>query len=307
MSFNVTILGSNSALPTSDRYPTAQILRVSERFFLIDCGEGTQMQLRKNKINFSKIHHVFLSHLHGDHIFGLLGFISTMGLLGRNRKLTIHAHSDLKILMKPQLDYFCDDLPYEIEFKDLTYNEPTVIYEDKRVEVQSFPLSHRIPTCGFLFREKQKEPNIRKEAIFRYDLSIKEIVAIKRGEPFIGEDGLVVPDKELIIPAPKARSYAFCSDTKYYRKIIPVIGGVDLLYHEATFLHDLKALAKSSSHSTARQAAIIARDAGVGQLLLGHFSSRYRDLKPFKEEAKAIFANVELARDNQVYSVEYSD
>ncbi len=304
MSFSVTILGSNSALPTSDRYPTAQILSVSERFFLIDCGEGTQMQMRKNKINFSKIHHVFLSHLHGDHIFGLMGFISTLGLLGRNKKLTIHAHPDLKELLEPQLAYFCEDLPFAIEYNDLTYDAPKVIYEDRKVIVESLPLSHRIPTCGFIFREKPKEPNIKKEAIFKFDLGISDIVSIKNGEPFYDDTGREVDVNKLVIPAPKPRSYAFCSDTRYFRKIIPAIKEVDLLYHEATFLHALKDLAKSSSHTTAKQAAIIAKDANVGKLLIGHFSSRYKDLTPLKKEAMAVFGNVDLALDNQQYFVE---
>ncbi|MCU4175297.1 ribonuclease Z [Carboxylicivirga sp. N1Y90] len=301
--FSVTILGSNSALPTSDRYPSAQILNVSERFFLIDCGEGTQMQLRRNKVNFSKIHHIFLSHLHGDHVFGLMGLISTFGLLGRTAKLHIHAHSDLKGILQPQLDYFCADLPYVIEFSDLTYDEKVLIYEDKKVKVESFPLSHRIPTCGFKFTEQPKEANIRKPAIFKYDLQVREIVAIKNGEPFTDDQGRVVPEEELIIPAPKPRSYAYCSDTKYYRKLISHIQGVDLLYHEATFMHDLKALAKSSMHTTAKQAATIARDAGVKQLLLGHFSSRYRDLQPLLKEAKGVFENSLLVKDNAVFEV----
>jgi ribonuclease Z len=303
MALSVTILGSNSALPTSDRYPTAQILRVSERFFLIDCGEGTQMQLRRNKINFSKINQIFLSHLHGDHVFGLMGLISTFGLLGRRKVLTIHAHSDLKNLLKPHLDYFCADLPYQIVFKDLNHDEPTVIYEDKKVVVQSFPLSHRIPTCGFLIKEKGKQPNIRKEAIERYQLTVPEIVAIKNGQEFIGEDGLPVDSSELLTPAPKPCSYAFCSDTRYYRRVISIIKEVDLLYHEATFLHELKDLAKRTSHTTAKQAATIARDANVGQLLLGHFSSRYRDLKPFEEEARSVFDNAILVNDNMTIEV----
>nr|WP_319397897.1 ribonuclease Z [uncultured Carboxylicivirga sp.] len=304
MGFTVTILGSNSALPTSDRYPTAQILRVSERFFLIDCGEGTQMQLRKNKINFSKINHIFLSHLHGDHVFGLIGLISTLGLLGRNRKLTIYAHPDLKSLLNPQLDYFCSDLPFAIEYVDLTYDEPQVIYEDKKVVVESLPLSHRVPTCGFLFKEKPKEPNVKKEAIYRYGLGIADIVSIKSGNPYFDEKGREVEKDNLVIPAPKPRSYAFCSDTRYYRRIIPYIESVNLLYHEATFLHELKDLAKSSSHTTAKQAATIAKDAKVGKLLIGHFSSRYHDLSPLKEEAKSVFDNVDLALDNNEYVVE---
>ncbi|MCU4156883.1 ribonuclease Z [Carboxylicivirga sp. A043] len=303
MSLSLTILGSNSALPTSDRYPTAQILRVSERFFLIDCGEGTQMQLRRNKINFSKINHIFLSHLHGDHVFGLIGLISTFGLLGRRKVLTIHAHEDLKGLLQPHLDYFCADLPYSIVFNDLSYEEPRVIYEDKKVIVQSFPLSHRVPTCGFLFKEKPKPANIRKEAIVRYQLTVPEIVAIKAGEEFIGEDGLAVASEELLTPAPKPCSYAFCSDTRYYRRVIPFIEGVDLLYHEATFLHELKDLAKRTSHTTAKQAATIARDARVGKLLLGHFSSRYRDLTPILDEAKGIFEPTVLVSDNQTFEV----
>ncbi|WP_439183235.1 ribonuclease Z [Carboxylicivirga taeanensis] len=303
MSLSLTILGSNSALPTSDRYSTAQILCVSERFFLIDCGEGAQMQLRRNKVNFSKINHIFLSHLHGDHVFGLMGLISTFGLLGRRKSLTIHAHADLKELLAPQLAYFCADLPYQIIFQDLHYDAPHVIYEDKKVTVESIPLSHRVPTCGFIFKEKASIPNIRKEAIARYQLTVPEIVAIKNGQPFIGEDGSPVPPEQLLLPAAKPLSYAFCSDTRYFRRIIPFIQGVSLLYHEATFLHELKVLAKRSGHSTARQAATIARDAGVGQLLLGHFSSRYRDLSVFKEEAKEVFENVHVVSDNQVYEL----
>ncbi|MBS2210866.1 ribonuclease Z [Carboxylicivirga mesophila] len=300
MALSLTILGSNSALPTSDRYPTAQILRVSERFFLIDCGEGTQMQLRRNKVNFSKINHIFLSHLHGDHVFGLIGLISTFGLLGRRKSLTIHAHEDLKGLLQPHLDYFCTDLPYQIHFNDLRYDEPAIIYEDKKVTVESFPLSHRVSTCGFLFKEKTKEPNIRKEAIEKYQLTVPEIVAIKDGHPFIGADGNVVPEEDLITPAPAPLSYAFCSDTRYFRRIIPVIQGVSLLYHEATFLHELKDLAKRTGHTTAKQAAVIARDADVGQLLLGHFSSRYKDVSLFENEAKEVFLNTTLVSDNTV-------
>ncbi|MBK3518462.1 ribonuclease Z [Carboxylicivirga marina] len=304
MALSLTILGSNSALPTSDRYPTAQILNVSERFFLIDCGEGTQMQLRRNKVNFSKINHIFISHLHGDHVFGLIGLISTFGLLGRRKVLTIHAHQDLKVLLKPHLEYFVADLPYRIEFNDLTFDEPRVVYEDKKVMVESIPLSHRVPTCGFIFKEKPLQPNIQKQAIERFKLTVPEIVAIKNGEEFIGVDGLPVKRSELLHEPRKPLSYAFCSDTRYYRRIIPFITNVDLLYHEATFLHELKDLAKRTSHTTAKQAAIIAKDANIGKLILGHFSSRYKDKMPFLSEAKAVFDNVELVSDNQVYHLE---
>jgi ribonuclease Z len=302
-SFSLTILGSNSALPTSERYPTAQILNVSERFFLIDCGEGTQIQLRKNKINFSKINHIFISHLHGDHCFGLIGLISSFGLLGRSKPLYIYAHKDLQLLLQPQLDFFCVDLPYQIKFIELQPKEQIVIYEDKKVIVESFPLSHRIATCGFLFREKEKEPNIVKEAIVKYDLTIQEIAALKRRESFF-VDGIEVPQNELIKEPRVPRSYAFCSDTRYYRRLIPVVDKVSLLYHEATFLHQLKDLAKSTGHTTAKQAATIANDANVGKLLIGHFSSRYHNLKPLLDEARQEFPNTELGLDNQTYLVE---
>ena len=304
MTFSVTVLGSNSALPTSKRYPTAQILTVSERFFLIDCGEGTQMQLRKCRINLSKINHIFISHLHGDHCFGLIGLISTLSLLGRRKVLHLYAHEDLEKILAPQLEYFCTDLPYSIQYHHLNFENKEIIYEDKRVIVESFPLSHRVPTCGFLFREKPKEPNIRKEAIFKYELSIREIVAIKNRQPYFDDKGKQVPFENLIIEPPKPRSYAFCSDTKYFRRIIPHIQGVNMLYHEATFMHELKALAKSSGHTTAHQAAKIARDAQVGKLLLGHFSSRYKDLKPLLEEARAVFCKSELVQDGAVYEIE---
>jgi len=304
MTFSLTVLGSNSALPTSERYPTAQILNVSERFFLIDCGEGVQMQLRKCRINFSKINHIYISHLHGDHCFGLIGLISTLSLLGRRGVLHIYAHEELERIMAPQLEFFCADLSYSIQYHHLNFENKEIIYEDKRVIVESFPLSHRVPTCGFLFREKAKEPNVRKEAIFKYELSIREIVAIKNRQPFFDEKGRLVPFDELIIEPPRPRSYAFCSDTKYFRRIIPHIEGVNVLYHEATFMHELKALAKSSGHTTAHQAAKIARDAQVGKLLLGHFSNRYKNLKPLLEEARAVFQKSELVQDGTVYEIE---
>ncbi|MBI9063094.1 MAG: ribonuclease Z [Marinilabiliaceae bacterium] len=304
MTFSLTVLGSNSALPTSERYPTAQILNVSERFFLIDCGEGVQMQLRKCRINFSKINHIYISHLHGDHCFGLIGLISTLSLLGRRGVLHIYAHEELEKIMAPQLEFFCADLSYSIQYHHLNFENKEIIYDDKRVIVESFPLSHRVPTCGFLFREKPKEPNVRKEAIFKYGLSIREIVAIKNRQPFFDEKGRQVPFDELVIEPPRPRSYAFCSDTKYFRRIIPHIEGVNVLYHEATFMHELKALAKSSGHTTAHQAAKIARDAQVGKLLMGHFSNRYKDLKPLLAEAQAVFRKSELVQDGTVYEIE---
>ncbi|TAJ15692.1 ribonuclease Z [Marinilabiliaceae bacterium JC017] len=303
MTFSVTILGSNSALPTSTRYPSAQILNVSERFFLIDCGEGTQMQLRKYRIKFARINHIFISHLHGDHCFGLIGLISTLGLLGRKVDLHIYAHKDLEELLGPHLEYFCADLPYEIIFHHLDFKNQKVIYEDKRVVVESFPLIHRVPTCGFLFREKEKEPNIRKDAIIRYNLSIRDIVSIKQGNDFVEEGGNKIPVEQLTVASPRARSYAYCSDTRYCRRILPIINEVDLLYHEATFTHELKKLATQTSHTTARQAATLARDANVGKLLLGHFSNRYKKLDDFIVESSDVFNNTVLVKDGDTFHV----
>jgi ribonuclease Z len=304
MTFSLTILGSNSALPTSKRYPTAQVLHVSERFFLIDCGEGSQLQMRVNRIKFSKIHHVFISHLHGDHCFGLIGFISTLGLLGRTKDLHIYAHKDLERLLLPQLDYFCTELPYSIRFHHLNTKQVEVVFEDRKVEVISFPLKHRIPTCGFLFREKAQAPNIRKEAIQKYQLGIADMASIKRGEPYRLSDGTLIAPQELTKPAPTPRSYAFCSDTAYSPSIVPVIKNVDLLYHEATFSEEHKTLAKKTSHSTAKEAAQIALKAGVKQLLLGHFSNRYDNLTTLEKEAKEVFPHVKLVNEGDVYNIE---
>ncbi len=301
MTFSVTILGSNSALPTTKRYPTAQVLNVSERFFLVDCGEGTQLQLRHNHIKFSRINNIFISHLHGDHLFGLIGFISTLGLLGRNNDLHIYANKDLEAILTQQTDYFCKDIKFKIIYHHLNSKKTETIYEDKKVKVISFPLKHRIPTCGFLFREKPKEPKIRKDAIKKYGLSISDIVAIKNGDDYYGDDGKIIDSANLLFPPPALRSYAFCSDTKYYPTIIPIIQGVDLLYHEATFSDEHERLAKKTTHSTARQAAMIAKEAGAKRLILGHFSSRYDDLSVLEKEAKEVFPNTTLVNDGDVW------
>ena len=303
MTFSVTILGSNSALPTTKRYPTAQVLNVSERFFLIDCGEGTQLQLRNNRIKFSRINNIFISHLHGDHVFGLIGLISTFGLLGRTNDLHIYAHRDLEKLLQPQIDYFCADLKFTPVFHHLNTKKPELIFENKNLEVTSFPLKHRVPTCGFLFREKQKEPNIRKEAISSYNLGIADIVKIKKGEPYFDKNGSLVNPSQLTISPPAPRSYAFCSDTGYNPSMVDVIKNVDLLYHEATFANEHEELAKKTTHSTAKQAASIAKEANAKKLILGHFSSRYDDLSVLLNEAQEIFPNTFLVNDGDVWEI----
>ncbi|WP_066627575.1 ribonuclease Z [Labilibacter marinus] len=301
--FSVTILGSSSALPTSKRYPTAQLLNVSERFFLIDCGEGTQRQLRKYKIKFTKIDHIFISHLHGDHCFGLIGLISTLGLLGRNIPLYIHAHPDLEKILRPQLDYFCKDLPYQVIFEAFNPKDQQVIYADKNMEVETIPLRHRIPTVGFLFRQKPEERKLKKEFVFVHKPSIKEMVSIKKGGDFVDEDGKKFSNEDITLDPPQTFSYAFCTDTKYTERIVDQIKNVDVLYHEATFAKDNTKLAKKTYHSTAEQAALIAQKANAGKLLIGHFSSRYKDVSLLLDEAKQEFSNSFVANEGDVVSI----
>ena len=302
-SLTITILGSSSALPTSNRYPTAQVLSASERFFLIDCGEGTQRQLRVNKIRFTKIEHIFISHLHGDHCFGLIGLISTLGLLGRKATLYIHSHPDLEKILQPQLNYFCTDLPYTVVFYAFDPKQKALIYEDKTIQVETIPLKHRIPTVGFLFKQKPEDRKIRKEFIFSHQPSIKDMLAIKKGGDYLNSDGVVMNNEEITKDPPKTLSYAFCTDTKYTETIIEQIKGVDLLYHEATFAGDNVQLAKKTYHSTSEQAAKIATKAGAGKLLIGHFSSRYKNLDLLLNEAKAVFPNTFLANEGDVIKV----
>lgn len=285
----LTILGCNSALPTSYRNPSAQILTVSGRIFLIDCGEGTQFQLRKMHVNFMRINHIFISHLHGDHLFGLIGLISTMSLLNRTTPIEIFADPALEPMLRSQIDFFCDNLTFQVLFRPLRFDRPELLLNIKGASVQSVPLRHRVPTCGFIFREQKKEPNIRKSAICKYGLRIVDIVSIKSGHPFRDETGEIVPRSELVVEPPEPKSYAYISDTVYTPEIIPTIQGVSLLYHEATFAGDKEDLARKTLHSTATQAATIARDAAVGKLLIGHFSSRYRETDELEAEAQAIF------------------
>lgn len=270
---------------------------------MIDCGEGTQIQLRKNKIKFTKIDHIFISHLHGDHCFGLIGFISTLGLMGRQAELHIHAHPDLEKILQPQLDYFCRDLSYQVEFDCFDPKKREIIYTDKHVEVETIPLVHRIPTVGFLFKEKPEERKIKKEFVFVHKPSIKDILAIKKGEDYLNKDGFLMPNSQITNDPPLTRSYAFCTDTKYSEKIIDQIKGVDVLYHESTFTKDKEKLAKKTYHSTAEQAAKIAIKANVGRLLIGHFSSRYKFLEPFLNEAKEVFPETLLAKEGDVITI----
>lgn len=264
---------------------------------MIDCGEGTQLQLRYHKLTFARLSHIFISHLHGDHCFGLLGLISTLALLGRTGDLTIHAHKDMEELMRPQLNYFCRDLPFNVNIEIFDPSLNKVIYEDKSITVETIPLLHRIPCAGFLFREKPREAHIRPDMIEFYNVPIKDRPRIKQGADFITEEGKVIPNHMLTKPAAPARSYAYCSDTAYDERIIPYIQGVDLLYHEATFAQSDAARAKKTGHSTALQAATIAQKANVKKLMLGHFSARYRNDEELLAEAKVMFENTILANE----------
>lgn len=301
--FEVHILGCGSALPTRRHLPSAQVVNVNDKLFLVDCGEGTQLQFRFTKLHFNKIYDIFISHLHGDHCFGLIGLISTMGLLGRHAPLTIHAHADLQTLLQPQLDYFCKELPYEVKFQPFDPSKNELIYEDRSVEVYTLPLHHRIPTAGFLFREKSRLPNINKALVDVYQIPLKALPGIKSGADFTMENGTVIPNAKLVNPARKPRSYAYCSDTTYCKSLIPLIKGVDLLYHEATFDASESKRAKATFHSTASMAGKLAAEAEVGKLIIGHFSARYTDENVLLNEAKIAFEPTVMASENACYSI----
>lgn len=304
MSFKLTILGYNSAVPKRNVAPTAQLLEMANQHFLIDCGEGTQVQLRKAKARFSKINHIFISHLHGDHVFGLIGLISSLQLLGRENALHIYGPKGIQDFITNQLRHTESVCSFQIVFHELDKSESELIYEDEKMTVRTIPLSHRIYTNGYLFCEKTKPRKLRMEAVWNAkEIEICDYENLKRGKDFVLASGEIIPNSELTSDPPKPLSYAFCSDTRYKPDIIPLIKNVDLLYHESTFLSDLQELANKTAHSTAKEAAMIARDAEVGQLILGHFSNRYDDLSVMLEEAKPIFENTVLPVQLGVYEI----
>jgi ribonuclease Z len=305
--FELTILGTSSALPTSNRYPTAQVLHVSGRFFLVDCGEGTQTQMRKYKIGFSKINHIFITHLHGDHIFGLIGLISTMNLLGRINDLHLYAHSELQKYLSAQIQFlYTEELTFKIIYHPLNFKKGQKIYEDKKVSVYSFPLVHRIPTCGFRFEEKPPLPNLIASKIEEYLIPIHDRQRIKEGGNFTTINGQIIPYSELTTNKYQPRSFAFCSDTRFDESYIESVRNVNLLYHEATFANDNKDLAQSTYHSTGEDAAKVALKANVGKLIIGHFSARYKDHTIILKEAQAVFPNTTAIAEGDVIQVEKS-
>lgn len=297
MSTYLTILGFNSAIPTINSSPTAQFLEMEERSFLIDCGEGTQVQLRKAKAKFSKINHIFISHLHGDHCFGLPGLIASFRLLGRETPLHVYGPKGIKNMLETIFTITETHRGFEVVYHELDKDISEKIYEDSRVEVYTIPLDHRIYCNGYLFKEKPKDRHLNMKEIAKYsEIETCDYYNIKAGKDVILSDGYILKNEKLTIePAPSV-SYAFCSDTRYLENVIPIIKNVDVLYHESTFLHDLKEMADYTGHTTALEAATIAKKAEVGKLILGHFSNRYSDLTVFTDEARAVFPNTFLPK-----------
>ncbi len=297
MAITLSILGSSSALPTSERFTSAHVLNVHEHLFLIDCGEGTQIRFRQQKLQFNKLNHIFISHLHGDHFFGIFGLLSSLQLLGRKNELHIYSFPGLENIILNTTKLFGEEFSYPITFHDLQNNSSEILFNDKNIEISSFPLNHRIPTCGFVFREKQKLLNIIKEKINEYNIPLKEIPNIKTGSNFTTPNNTIILNSELTLPAKKAFSYAYCSDTIFSPEIVPYIKGVDILYHEATFQENLIERAKETFHSTAKEAAEIAKLAEAKKLIIGHFSARYKNMEELLNEAKTIFNETYLAID----------
>ena len=301
--FELLILGSSAATPTANRNPTAQLLNIAERFFLIDCGEGTQMQMRKYKARFQSINHVFISHLHGDHFYGLPGFLASMHLLGRKNELTIYGSKELEEIINMIHKHSDTYLNYPLKFVYIQNTSKQLIFEDEKVEVYSLPLKHRIATTGYLFKEKPLFRNIDKYKLEKMNVSFAEIHKLKQGLDAIDNNGNIIKNNELTLDPIKQRSYAFCSDTKFFEELASDIKDVDLLYHESTFLEEKADRAKQTFHSTAKQAAQMAVLANAQKLILGHFSARYGNLNEFLEEAKPIFSNTELAMEGQLFSL----
>jgi len=305
MSLSLTILGCHSATPRANAFPTSQYLEINNRHFLIDCGEGTQRQMRKYKVGFTKINHIFISHLHGDHFYGLVGLLSTYGILGREKELHIYGPKGIKKVTLLQLKISESHAKYPMIFHELTSKESELIFEDDKVSVRTIPLKHRVYTNGYLFTEKEKPLKLHIDNINNYDeIDRADYNNIKAGKDVILSTGEIIPNAELTLPPKKALSFAFCSDTVYKPNIIPIIKNADLLYHEATFLADKQELAKKTKHSTSKEAAQIAKDANVGQLVVGHYSGRYNDISLFKQEAQEIFENSELAIPGKVFTIQ---
>jgi ribonuclease Z len=301
--FEIKILGSSSATPVYNRNPSSQLINIDHDLFLVDCGESTQLQLNKYKIKFNKIDHIFISHLHGDHYLGLVGLISTMHLHGRKKELYLYGPPGLDEIITIQFKYSETFLNYKIIFKEIDTEKISTLFENDHLIIETIPLKHRIKCCGFLFKEKLKKRRRNKENL-PPDLLLQQIVALKNGKDILDENGKIkYKNEDLTLPPRKSRTYAYCADTIYTESIIPQIKNIDILYHESTFLHDLKLRANETFHSTTIDAATIALKANVKQLLLGHFSSRYKDIEPLLTEAQTVFPNTYLAIEGETFTI----
>lgn len=303
MTFQVTILGSNSAIPSYGRHHTAQYVQLKNQKYLVDCGEATQNQLRYFKLSTGKINAIFISHLHGDHYLGLVGLLSSMHLQGRTNKLELYGPVGLKDIITTQFRYSNTTLNYELNFTPTTANKITCIFEDKHLQVFTIPLEHRIDCNGFLFKEKPHPIRFNKKTLPE-NLSLQNIASLKKGEDILDESGKVLyKNSELTLPPLPQKSYAYCSDTRYIPSLKKQLQGVDLLYHEATFLNEDELRASKTFHSTAKQAAQIALKSNAKKLLLGHFSARYKDLNPFELEARKVFKESYLAIEGTTFEI----
>ncbi|MBO6494353.1 MULTISPECIES: ribonuclease Z [Roseivirga] len=301
MSIRVKILGSNSATPAHRRHHTSQLVNVEGKYYMIDCGEATQLQLKRYKLRAQRINNIFISHLHGDHYLGLMGLLSSMHLMGRNKPLNLYGPRGLSEIITLQLKYSDTAFNYDVAFHEVDTQKFQLIHEDELISVHSIPLDHRIPCCGFLFEEKPKNRRLIRETIPE-DLSVRNIIRLKKGEDIFDEEGkLLFKNEDMTLPPRQSFKYAYCSDTKYNESIIPIIEGSDMLYHESTFLEEHRDRAHNTFHSTAKEAATIAEKAKVGKLLLGHFSARYKELEPIQEEARLVFPESHLAIEGEEY------
>ena len=300
MSLKLTILGCHSAIPTVNKQQTAQLLNVNERFFLIDCGENTQVQLRKYQLSFQRIHHVFISHLHGDHYYGLIGLITSMHLLGRKKELHVYAHSPLKDIINTQLSASKTDLNFPLFFHVIPEDDQVILYDDDAIEVSNIILDHSISCSGFLFREKKYKRQIIKEKIEENNIPYNKIIDLKNGADFINDDGEIIANDVLTNSSCSAKTYAYCSDTRFFLDIISKIKDVDVLYHEATYSNDLQERASETGHSTTKDAATIAKEANVKRLIIGHYSKRYSDLNILLSESREIFSNTFLTHEGEM-------
>lgn len=299
--FKLTILGCYAATPRTISHPTSQVLEINSHYYLIDCGEGTQVQLRKYKFKINRIHHIFISHLHGDHVYGLIGLLSTFSLLNRHEKLTVFGPKGIKTFIQTQLDLSQSHLSYELDYVELSSKVSEIILDNEQVEVRTIPLKHRIYCNGYLFTEKIKYKKLNIQVIEKYGIETCYYYKIKQGGHVTLDNGEIILNDELTLPQDAPKSYAYCSDTMFSEKIIPIISDATVLYHEATFLEMEQNLAKKTMHSTAIQAAEIAKAAQVKRLILGHYSTRYKNLEDFKSEAQTVFDNVELAEDGKSF------